>query len=1774
MSNDRRIKSLKLRLRSILTSFNLIKSFVNEFEEEAHATEVPVRLENLVTLWADFNKLQGELETLDESAVEQQLKQRSEVETHYYRVKGFLLSVNKVPVTPCAPSTNQSATYVPSSSSHIRLPDVKLPIFNGNLEHWLNFHDLYVSLVHSSQELSNIQKFYYLRSSLSGDALKLIQTIAISATNYSVAWNLLVEHFQDTARLKQSYIDARFEFPSIRRESATELHSLVERFEANVRVLQQLGEKTEFWDILLIRMLSIRLDPTTRRDWEEYSSAQDTISFHDLTSFLQRRVTVLQNLQGKCTEVPPPSVPKKQPQRQFASHGATQTNYRKCLVCSENHPLYQCATFSKMSPDDKEREVRRHQLCRNCLRKGHFGKDCPSVSSCRKCRGRHHTQLCITDSSSSGNVKTSEHSAPKVSQSLPPNDQPTTSLSATVPETRSYASTRQQNTRVLLATAVVLVVDDHGSQHVARALLDSGSECCFMTESFAQLVKAKRKKIFVPIAGIGQSTTHAKHKLFSTIRSRISSYSATVEFLILSKVTVDIPYASVDISSWNFPPEIQLADPSFHDKNSVDLVIGAEVFFDLFKVTGRIALGDNLPTLVNSELGWVVSGRTSTCLPTTPVTAHVATVTDLHTLMEKFWALEDDRSSHCHSVEEAACEEHFRQTVSRTIEGRYVVRLPIKTDVITNICDNRRVALRRFHLLEARLARNEELRQQYTEFLDEYLKLGHMQQIQEDDQPSSCYHLPHHAIIREDSASTKVRVVFDASCKTPNGPSLNEALMVGPIVQQDLRSIIMRSRKHRVMLIADIRQMYRQVLMDERDTPLQRIVWRPTPDVPINTYELKTITYGTASAPFLATRTLLQLANDERAAFPEAAEVLIHDFYVDDLFSGCNIVAETIALRRQLDTLLAKGGFELRKWASNEEEVLNDIPQNNRALQSSVDFNRDQCIKTLGLHWEPSSDMLRYKVKLPPPETNATLTKRIALSHIAQLFDPLGLVGPVVTTAKLFMQTLWTLKDQEGKVWGWDQELPIAIKERWQAYHSQLPLLNELRIDRCIMLLNPVTTQLHIFSDASELAYGACVYVRTTNSSGAVNVALLTAKSKVAPLKKQSIPRLELCGALIAAELYEKVSKSLQLVADTYFWVDSTTVLSWLKSPPSTWTTFVANRVSKIQLATEHCTWNHVSGQQNPADSISRGASAESLLNNTLWWSGSHWLQSDDSLWPAQLYKQNMSSGIMPETRKTLALEIPASTEKSFIDEYVDKFSNYQRMLRVTAYCRRFILNNRLETINHPKALVISSEEMLSAETKLIGLVQKQVYSEEWKRLHAAQPVSSKSQLKWFHPIIASDQLIRIGGRLQHSQQTFDSKHQILLPSKHPFSLLLVRHYHETNLHAAPQLLLTILRLRYWITGARNLARSVIHRCVICFRARPKLVEQFMADLPASRVTETRPFSVAGVDYWGPVLLQPTHRRAAPTKAYVAVFICFCTKAVHLELVADLTTAKFLQALRRFVSRRGLCSDLHSDNGRNFVGAANELRQLVRATEHQQAIAQECSSTGIRWHFNPPKASHFGGLWEAAIYSAQKHFVRVLGTHNLPFDEMETLLAQIECCLNSRPIVPLSDDPTDYEPLTPGHFLTGSALKAVPDIDFNSVPYNRLRKWQQTQKIFQNIWNRWKTEYLTSLQRRTKWCDPPVQLTPNQLVILRDEATAPMQWITARITELHPGPDGVTRVVTVQTPTGRFTRPVSKICILPIAPPDLASTETAALQESSTQPIIAEYHPIVVPAKQ
>ncbi|XP_062714088.1 uncharacterized protein LOC134290881 [Aedes albopictus] len=859
-------------------------------------------------------------------------------------------------------------------------------------------------------------------------------------------------------------------------------------------------------------------------------------------------------------------------------------------------------------------------------------------------------------------------------------------------------------------------------------------------------MNVKRTRVDVPVAGIGKSALKVKHQFRAVIKSRNSDYTTSVDLLILPKVTMDLPSTNIDVTRWDIPSKINLADPAFFQSSTVDIVLGAEIFFDLFSVPGRITLGESLPLLANSVFGWVVSGRTAQNLPHTSVRCNVATVADLQTYMEKFWKIEEDASATNYSPDETACEEFFQRTVTRDASGRYIVRLPFKESMVQRLGDNQKSALHRFRLLENRLSRDDSIAQQYREFMSEYLRLGHMAPLSSfDKEVHPKYYLPHHPVIRESSTTTKLRVVFDASSKTSSGISLNDALLVGPIVQDDLRSIVMRSRTHEIVLIADAEKMYRQVRHFPEDYAYLCIFWRLAPDQPIQTFVLQTVTYGTASAPFLATRVLKQLANDEAANYPIAVQVVENDFYVDDLFTGAATATETLELREQLDGMLSRGGFTMRKWASNCEAVLEGIPPENRALQHSIDLDRDQTIKTLGLHWEPGTDHLKYKIdiQLPP---NTILTKRLTLSYIAQLFDPLGLVGPVVVTAKAFMQTLWTLRDENGKVWEWDRELPASLKDRWCAYHSDLPTLNELRIIRFVLQPNSLEIELHVFSDASDIGYGTCAYLR----------------------------------------------------------------------------------VSKIQHATQNCGWNHIAGLQNPADVISRGCLASELVHNKLWWGGPEWLRKEKEYWPVPGQQCGSTDDCNSERRKTAAVFASATTTPSFIDEYTGKFSNYSKMIRTTAYWRRFysILRSPKEDRTFS---FLTNDELKTAEHALIRLLQQQCFPDEWKRLQSGQHVAKGSRLRWFHPMLSSnDNVIRIGGRLGQSTLHDDFKHPILLPGAHRLSTLLLASYHLRLLHAAPQLMVNTVRLKYWLFGGRSAARQVVHKCVTCVRARPKLVEQFI----------------------------------------------------------------------------------------------------------------------------------------------------------------------------------------------------------------------------------------------------------------------------------------------------------------------------------------------------------
>ncbi|XP_055527714.1 uncharacterized protein LOC129720282 [Wyeomyia smithii] len=447
--------------------------------------------------------------------------------------------------------------------------------------------------------------------------------------------------------------------------------------------------------------------------------------------------------------------------------------------------------------------------------------------------------------------------------------------------------------------------------------------------------------------------------------------------------------------------------------------------------------------------------------------------------------------------------------------------------------------VRRFLSLERRLLANPPLRSAYSEFIDEYQKLNHMKPVGEEmpSESSSTYYLPHHCVVRPDSITTKLRVVFDASCATDTGISLNDVLMVGQVIH-DLISIILRFCMHRYAIISDVEKMYRQIKVHPAGHALQRILWRDDPSAPIQAYESTTVTYGTSAAPYLATKCLQQLSRIGSSTHFEAAAVVAKDFYMDDMISGVNNVEEGKELCSQLLNLSNSAGFSLRKWSSNCPHILAHIPAELRDERTVLEFDSTTIVKTLGLKWEPASDKFGFLV--PKWNTATVITKRIALSDSARLYDPLGLVGPVIVLAKVFMQNLWRNKKD------WDEPLEAELQQLWLQFREELAALDSLTVPRwALSVSDPISIEIHGFCDASEKAYGACIYLRTVAANRESVVRLLTSKSKIAPMgkrkreKKMCLPRLELSSALILSHLYQKVQNNLKTRMKSFFWTDS-----------------------------------------------------------------------------------------------------------------------------------------------------------------------------------------------------------------------------------------------------------------------------------------------------------------------------------------------------------------------------------------------------------------------------------------------------------------------------------------------------------------------------------------------------------------------------------------------------------------------------------------------------------
>lgn len=1697
---------------------------------------------------------------------------RQGFENDYVRVHSFLTrEIRKLTteIQSVVPTTSRNPVNASDNFySRIKLPEVTLPKFSGLVSEWIHFRDTFKSLIDSNPQLSPIDKLSYLVGSLSNDAKKVIESVEHTAANYQVAWNILERRFDNKKLVVKTYIDALFAIDPMKRECYESLMHLVDDFERNLCMIDKMGIQTNGWSVLLAHMVCSRLDPSTLKQWETHHQSTDVPKYEDLMRFLRTHLTVLQSLtplKSRSNDPPKPEPFRSQKPKINTVHTITTTNSSSssCPFCSKpSHSPFKCELFQKLSVAQRFEQVKKKNLCINCFSSSHLLRNCSS-GACRVCSQKHHTMLhqssqdrSLTPSKPPTSAVGSKSSLSSQGNESSPSNQPSHSRSPSTAESQSpsanastlisttlVGSSRSVPATVLLQTAVIKILDNQGHPHSARALLDPASQLSLITENLAQKLRLQRYSNRQEIGGVGNSLIVSYQAVLVRMGSRCSDFVADAQCHILKKITRELPVRCIDTSPWNIPSNLVLADPQFHEPGPIDLLIGMEMYYDLL-LEGFIKLGPEKPILQNTVFGWVASGKVGTNQTPefTPKLAHVTSAESIDEQLSRFWEIESCWTNSTHSVEETACEKHFADNIFRDQSGRFVVTLPKRPSVLSQLGNSKEIAKRRFLALERRLQANPKLMEAYSAFINEYHQLNHMREVNDEDSPMNCpsYYLPHHGVEKAESTTTKLRVVFDASCRTDSGISLNQALMVGLVVQDDLLALILRFRMKRFVITADIEKMFRQIRIHPSDYPLQRILWRSSPTQPLRTFELTTVTYGTASAPYLATKCLQQLSKDGADNFPLASATLAEDFYMDDMLTGVDDEQEGEELCQELLQLMQSAGLSLRKWSSNSPTILSKIPAELRDERTSFSLDSPSApIKTLGLQWQPMDDLFRYSV--PKWSQEGSITRRTVLSDTARLYDPLGLIGPVVLLAKLFVQTLWRTSRS------WDDPLDESEQRHWLEFRSNLDGLASISIPRWAAPVSTLASiEVHGFCDASERAYGACIYWRTVSTDGTIAVRLLTAKSKVAPLgdsKKQKricLPRLELSSALLLSHLYHKVQTSTKLKVKAIFWSDSMITLHWLRSTPSRWKTFIANRVSEVQHLTAGGIWAHVPGIENPADIISRGMDPAQLQETESWWNGPPWLSQPSRFWP--LLTPRISVDLPPELLEERTVSLPVQVVPP--SEVFSIRSSFPALVRTVALLRRFGHNSKPHNRSDRRYGFLQTSELAEATNTLVQLAQHEAFAKDIAAVAKNGQVEPNSVLRNLTPILV-DGILRIRGRLRHATISDDRKHPIILPARHPLTTAIVTYYHLKNLHAGPQLLSACVREKYWPLRLRDLARSVVHSCVSCFRCRPRNLEQIMGDLPPERVTPTLPFLNTGVDLCGPFYYRKI-RKAPPIKCFVAIFVCLVTKAVHVELVYDLSTAAFLTALHRFIARRGKPNLIECDNATNFRGTAGELKELAkqfRSQQHQGEVVNHCADEGITFKFIPPRSPNFGGLWEAAVKSFKQHFRRTIGNSILSQDELITLLTRIEACLNSRPLTPLTADPNDLEVLTPGHFLVHRPLTSFPEPDLSNVPQNRLDRYQNNQELLRRVWKRWATDYLSGLHPRTKWTRVRDNIVVGTMVLLKEDDLQPLKWKYGRVINIIRGDDGNIRVVDVRTADGEYRRAITKICVLPIRQP-------------------------------
>lgn len=1505
-------------------------------------------------------------------------------------------------------------------------------------------------------------------------------------------------------------------------------------------------------------------------------------------------------------------------------------NIRQCLFCTGEHSSHTC---NNGTVQDRINKAHQQSLCENCLRTGHYSKDCRYDSYC-KCGGggrAHCKALCFRNTQGyTAQPRNQQQSYARQTEPPQSTQTPTQSHNNNTNRGRGSSNNRghrgrfQNNNRGASNNGYLSLPTDIDTSNNAladaecymeiacgyvksattdedvqvRFLFDSGSNASFgELEKIRELQCEKVGSRCVNVSTLGGNMVGGQDCdiVKFCVKDRKNFYPPTeicISVLDLGRRMVQnvqtwplTEHQAKRVQNYELADGLQVSGRVL----PIDILVGLDHYW---KFMHRASVDPGFgPILRSSKLGWILSGqrdytnpRLLTSFSHNPLSYNVQTVftnsINLPTFMSQKLENENIFVTNKPLGDNLDNEVEYNATFSdlesfgikpdlevspvladfndsvvlNEITNRYQVRLPIISKFLPKLEDGFQISKIRLDSLFAKMKKPEhaEFSEKYCDIIEEQEKLGVIERVPNTSLGSNACYLPHHGVFKK--GADKLRVVYDGSYKTStNNLNLNACLNPGPPLTNELIEMLMRFRTHDVVLIGDIEKAFLQIEVHEDDRDYLRFLWFSN-DGELITYRFARVPFGLTSSSFLLNATLRHHMETKclEQGNSELLKLLSKSHYVDDWILGAKSAAQVLQIKDWLIEFLEIIGMRLHKFNSNSAEV-----------RQSINSECSEVESVLGMPWNVKTDMVSINIERALKGNSKVITKKELYSAPPRIFDPLGLLSPFMFKAKLLFQETCKLKLK------WKEELPPDIQAKFTNWKDQWDKLKLICLPRQVILPTYDTIELHGFADASLLGYCACVYIVSHNNSVSIS-RLVISKTRLTPVKGMSIPRLELTAAYLLARVMALVIKFHDHISfnKLVYRSDSTTALHWIHSDHKQWTPYVSNRARDINLLSSPDSWKYVRTDLNPADLGTRGIDAEELVDNKLWFEGPDFLVSrqTDETDISSLDFTHPTEDSLKERRKVVnvtIMQIPLIEQilpvrKNGVARRLSDYSNLDKVCRFTSYILKFI-QLKIGNDNYAKWVGYNASEenvSLTAEKLWVKAIQHDYFESEVKFCRdnprvipsGMKVVSSKvQQLGLF---LDEEGFLRVNTLLKHAEVPGLAQPPMLIPKLKDshFTQLVIWRVHVRLKHAGVERMLAELKQVYWVASGRQACRSVFRQCVKCrmqlASPYPTLAQPQLQDFRVKRVDV---FTNTGVDFAGPLsisALSSIERKKRKQKkdqhnlankkegsmerqVFLIIFTCAVSRMVHSEVLDGMTVTDMMHGLRRFTSRYGPPSLFYSDNALTFKCVARELPLVFSHPNLQKFLID----SKITWKFYVEKAPWMGGFIERVVSLYKGPIARVMGRAKLDYQEFITLVCELNGMLNSRPISYVYDTPGEEGPITPSMLWCGKNITMFPPLYEARIdakdPQICNKRLKYLDKILTNCWNRFSTEYISSLSERHLSRNLPRdgrQPKVGEVVLVKNDKLPRNKWKMVRISNITPGSDGVIRRVECQLP--------------------------------------------------